>query len=75
MCTVFPLQTTIKKHVLKGALVRAIQTGEILQVKSSYKLGPASRKVIKKKVVAKVPKKTAPKKKVRIGKNFRRVSM
>jgi hypothetical protein len=31
------LQTTIKKHVLKAALVRAIQTGDLVQVKSSYK--------------------------------------
>jgi hypothetical protein len=61
------LQTTIKKHVLKAALVRAIQTGDLVQVKSSYKLGPTAKKVVKPKkpkaVAAK--KKAAPKKKVR----------
>jgi hypothetical protein len=59
------LQQTIKKHVLKGALVRAVQTGELAMVKSSYKLGPESKKkAVVKKPKAVAAKKVAPKKKV-----------
>ena len=53
-------QTVIKKHVLKAALKRGVETGTLVQLKNSYKVTAEAKKPVKaKKTVAKpsVPKK------------------
>lgn len=62
MC-LFP-QTTVKKHIMKAALKRGVETGVLVQVKHSYKVSKEAKKAPK----AKKPKATAAskaKKKVR----------
>ena len=53
-------QTEIKKHVMKAALKKGVESGELVQVKASYKLSAdakkaAKKKPAKKKVAAKKP--------------------
>jgi len=56
-------QTTVKKHVMKAALKKGVESGTLVQVKNSYKVSAEAKK---KKAVkkAKPAKKAAPKKKV-----------
>ena len=60
-------QTEIKKHLMKAALARGVSTGELVQVKASYKISPeAKKKAASKAKAAKKDvekKKDAPKKK------------
>lgn len=59
----FYLQTTIKKHVMKAALKRGIDTGVLVQLKNSYKVSAEAKKpAMVKKPKAKAAAK--PKKKV-----------
>jgi hypothetical protein len=60
------LQTVIKKHILKAALKRGVETGTLVQVKNSYKLSAEAKKPVKAKKPAAAAKKAAPKKKVRL---------
>ena len=53
------MQTTIKKHVMKAALKRGVETGVLVQVKASYKLSAET----KKQMAAAAKPKAAPKKK------------
>lgn len=57
-------QTTIKKHVMKAALKRGVETGVLVQVKASYKLSPEAKKEkpSKPKAVKKAKETTAKKK-------------
>lgn len=59
------LQTTIKKHVLKAALKRGVETGTLVQVKNSYKLSVDAKKPAKAPKKVDNEKKAAPVKKVR----------
>ena len=68
LCLFFA-QTEVKKHVMKAALKKGVESGVLIQVKASYKLSPEAKKPVKKRVVKKkaAPKKAAPaKKKVRL---------
>jgi hypothetical protein len=56
------LQTTIKKHILKAALKRGVETGTLVQVKNSYKLSAEAKKPVKPKKVAVAAKKPVKKK-------------
>jgi histone H1/5 len=65
------LQVSVKKHVMKAALKKGVETGTLVPVKASYKLSAESKKKApkkksapKKKAKAAPKKKTAPKKKV-----------
>ena len=55
-------QKEIKKHVMKAALKKGVETGMLVQVKSSYKLSAAAKKPPPKKKAA-TAKKAAAKKK------------
>lgn len=65
-CSQFHSQTVIKKHILKAALKRGVETGTLVQVKNSYKLSAEAKKPVKAKKPAAAAKKAAPKKKVRL---------
>lgn len=67
-CAEFRDQTTVKKHVMKAALLRGVKDGTLIQVKNSYKLSPEAKKAAAKpkaKKATAAKKKAAPKKKVR----------
>lgn len=51
-------QVTLKKHIMKAALKRGVETGTLVMVKSSYKVSADAKKPIKAKkpTVAKVEK-------------------
>ena len=59
----FP-QTEVKKHIMKAALARGVETGVLIQVKASYKLSADAKKQMGKKSTAKSGE--AKKKKVRL---------
>ena len=48
----FP-QTEVKKHIMKAALARGVETGVLIQVKASYKLSADAKKQMGKKSTAK----------------------
>jgi hypothetical protein len=57
------LQTTIKKHVMKAALKRGVDTGILVQLKNSYKVSAEGKKEPKeKKTIVKKKPETAEKK-------------
>ena len=58
-------QTTVKKHVMRAALKKGVESGTLVQVKNSYKVSPDEKKK-KLPSAAKAPaaKKTATKAKV-----------
>lgn len=51
-------QVTLKKHIMKAALKRGVETGTLVMVKSSYKVSAEAKKPVKAKkpIVAKVKK-------------------
>lgn len=54
------LQTEIKKHLMKAALARGVETGALIQVKASYKVSAEEKKAAASKA-AKAKKETAKK--------------
>jgi hypothetical protein len=58
----FHLQMTIKKHIMKAALKRGVETGTLVMVKSSYKVSAEAKKAPAKKPAAKKVAKAATKK-------------
>lgn len=38
-----PLQTVVKKHVLKAALKKGVESGTLVMVKSSYKVSAEAK--------------------------------
>lgn len=52
----FRLQMAIKKHIMKAALKRGVETGTLVMVKSSYKVSAEAKKPAKKPAAAKVAK-------------------
>jgi hypothetical protein len=51
-------QVTLKKHIMKAALKRGVETGTLVMVKSSYKVSAEAKKPVKAKkpTVTKVKK-------------------
>lgn len=47
------LQTEVKKHVMKAALKKGVETGTLVQVKNSYKVSADAKKSLKTKPAAK----------------------
>ena len=56
-------KTTVKKHVMRSALKKGVESGVLVQVKASYKLSAEAKKKTVSKVKAEAPKKKAPAKK------------
>mmetsp|Transcript_331 Transcript_331/g.759 ORF Transcript_331/g.759 Transcript_331/m.759 type:complete len:245 (+) Transcript_331:268-1002(+) len=61
----FVPQTTLKKHIMRAALKKAVEKGTLVQVKASYKISQEHKKAVKAAAIKakKPPKKAAPKKK------------
>jgi hypothetical protein len=49
-------QTAIKKHIMKAALKRGVETGTLVMIKSSYKVSSDAKKPLKKAAAPKVAK-------------------
>jgi hypothetical protein len=58
----FQLQTEVKKHVMKAALKKGVETGTLVPVKASYKLSADAKKAAPKAKAAPKKKAAAPKK-------------
>jgi hypothetical protein len=56
------LQTEVKKHVMKAALKKGVETGTLVPVKASYKLSADAKKAAPKTKAAPKKKAAAPKK-------------
>lgn len=62
----FHLQTAVKKHIMKAALKRGVETGTLVMVKSSYKVSAAAKKPAKKPAAVKAAKPTVKKVRIRV---------